>query len=105
MPPQVSIEEYAMHEERHRTRALFDIVNASRRCMDFALPGKKRLAAHDFCSRLASPSFRAHSSQHTSTTCVPILTLMADSSSAQSHAAHVFWVMIGSPWATRIGYP
>jgi hypothetical protein len=35
---------------------------------------------------------------------VPIFTLIADPSSAQSHAAHVFWVIRGSPEAARVGY-
>jgi hypothetical protein len=39
---------------------------------------------------LASFSFCAHSSQHTSTVLRPILTLMEFSSSLQSHAAQVF---------------
>jgi len=88
-----SIEEDAMHKQCYRAAALFDIVIASRGCVNFALVRKERFAAHDFCSRLASPSFRAHSSQHTSTTCAPILTLIAEASRAQSHAAQVFSVM------------
>jgi hypothetical protein len=45
-------------------------------------------AAHDLLLG-ASPSFCAHSSQQTSTTRVPMLTLMALSSSLQSQAAQV----------------
>jgi hypothetical protein len=51
-------------------------------------------AAHDSLLGMASPSFCAHSSQQTSTTRVPILTLMALSSSLQSQAAQVFSVMM-----------
>ena len=86
-----------MHKERYRTAALFDIADAPRGRINFAQVGKERFTAHDFCSRLASPSFRAHSSQHTSTIRAPILTLIADASRVQSHAAHVFSVMTDSP--------
>src|ERR1700733_2403106 len=92
-----------MHKQRHRTAASFDIANVARRRIDFALIRKELFAAHDFGSRLASPSFCAHSSQQTSTIRVPIWTLIADASRAQSHAAHVFSVIAGSPYVTPIG--
>jgi hypothetical protein len=68
-------------------------VNDSGRSLDASLVGKELSAVHDCCLGRASRSFCAHSSQQTSTTCVPTVTLMALSSSLQSHAAQVFSTM------------
>lgn len=50
----------------------------------------------------ASFNFPAHSSQQTSTTFPPNFTLIAPSSSLQSHAAHVFSIPISSTPERRI---
>jgi len=51
------------------------------------------VAAAEAC---ASFSFRAHSSQQTSTVLPPMVIVMKPASSSQSHAAHVFSVMPSS---------
>jgi hypothetical protein len=50
----------------------------------------------------ASLSFTAHSSQQTSTTCPPIVTLIAFASNAQSQAAQHFSTMEYSPQPSEI---
>src|SRR5437660_11572112 len=64
--------------------------------MTHPLPG----AAADAC---ASCSFRAHSSQHTSTILPLSLTLMEFSSSSQSQAAQVFCSMTSLSSDTPVG--
>jgi hypothetical protein len=65
------------------------------------LTAKELFAVHEFLLGIASRSFCAHSSQQTSTTRVPILTLIAFSSSLQSQAAQVFPAMITTPAVAR----
>jgi hypothetical protein len=65
--------------------------------------GKKLRAGHDGSPGRASRSFCAHSSQQTSTTCLPTVTLMALSSSLQSQAAQVFSSMAISFFGPHIG--
>jgi hypothetical protein len=81
-------------------------MDTSRWSSHFALTGKVFFAGHEFLLGIASRSFCAHASQQTSTTRVPILTLIAFSSSLQSQAAQVFPAMITTPAAARsLGEP
>jgi hypothetical protein len=85
----------------HRAVAVLAVADTSGWSIHFALAGKEFFAAHDFLLGIASRSLCAHSSQQTSTTRVPILTVMALSSSSQSQAAQVFSVIISSPLTAR----
>jgi hypothetical protein len=86
--PQVIVQQNAMHEQRDGTFALFRIGN-------FAGRGLNTLEGHVQPSprkadALASRKVCAHSSQQTSTTWPPIVTVIAVSSSLQSQAAQLF---------------
>jgi hypothetical protein len=105
VPPQIPIEQHAMHEQGRRTAAVLDVADASGWSFDLVLASEEIFATHDFLLGLASRSFCAHSSQQTSTTRVPILTLMAVASSLQSQAAQVFSVMNISLGSPPIGHP
>ena len=90
VPPKIAVEQHTVHEQRHRTAATLDVADVPGWCAHSALVRKEVLAAHEFLLGRDSRSFCAHSSQQTSTTRVPIVTLMAVSSSWQSQAAQVF---------------
>jgi hypothetical protein len=97
MPPHVPVEKNAVHQLCHRPAVAFHVVDRSRRRGYLPLIGKEVLADHVFFSGCDSRSFCAHSSQQTSTVRVPILTLIALSSSLQLQAAQVFSAIIVSP--------
>jgi hypothetical protein len=90
VPPKIAVEQHAVHKQRHWTAATLDVADAPGWSGYLALVRKEVLATHEFLLGRDSRSFCAHSWQHTSTTRVPIVTLMAVSSSWQSHAAQVF---------------
>jgi len=69
-----------------------------------ALARKELLATHELSLEIASRNFCAHSSQQTSTTRAPILTLMPFPSSLQSHAAQVFFNHDSSPFAAHVSW-